>query len=48
VCYPLPARLVADIVRALEPGAVTLEAEDEEARIVAGRSQFRRTHIPDR
>lgn len=36
----LPARLVADIVRALEPGAVTLEAEDEEARIVAGRSQF--------
>jgi DNA polymerase-3 subunit beta len=36
----LPARLVADIVRALEPGAVTLEAEDDEARIVAGRSQF--------
>ena len=36
----LPARLVADIVRALEPGAVTLEADDEEARIVAGRSNF--------
>ncbi|TMM18150.1 MAG: DNA polymerase III subunit beta [Actinobacteria bacterium] len=36
----LPARLVADIVRALEPGAVTLEADDDEARIVAGRSQF--------
>jgi DNA polymerase-3 subunit beta len=36
----LPARLVADIVRALEPGAVTLETDDDEARIVAGRSQF--------
>ena len=36
----LPARLAADIVRALEPGAVHLEAEGEEARISAGRSQF--------
>lgn len=36
----LPARLVADIARALEPGAVTLEADEEEARILAGRSQF--------
>ena len=36
----LPARLVADIVRALEPGAVTVEAESDEARISSGRSQF--------
>jgi DNA polymerase III subunit beta len=36
----LPARLVADIVRALEPGAVTFEAADEEVRITSGRSQF--------
>ncbi len=36
----LPARLVADIVRALEPGAVHLEASDTEAQITAGRSHF--------
>lgn len=36
----IPARLAADIVRALEPGAVHVEAEGEEARITAGRSQF--------
>ncbi len=36
----LPARLVADIVRALEPGAVTFEAGDEDVRITSGRSQF--------
>ena len=36
----LPARLVADIVRALDPGAVTFEAGDDEVRITAGRSQF--------
>lgn len=36
----LPARLVADIVRALEPGAVTFEAAEEEVRITSGRSQF--------
>ena len=39
VCV-LPARLVADIVRALEPGAVTFEAVDEDVRITSGRSQF--------
>jgi DNA polymerase III subunit beta len=33
-------RLAVDIVRALEPGAVEIEAEDDEARITAGRSQF--------
>ncbi len=39
-----PARLVTDIVRALDPGAVTLEADDD-LRITSGRSQFSvRTH----
>jgi DNA polymerase-3 subunit beta len=36
----LPARLAADIVRALEPGAVHVDAEADEARISSGRSQF--------
>jgi DNA polymerase-3 subunit beta len=40
-----PGRLITDIVRALEPGAVTLEADEEELRIAAGRSHFTvRTH----
>jgi DNA polymerase-3 subunit beta len=40
-----PGRLVTDIVRALEPGAVSLEADDDELRIAAGRSHFTvRTH----
>ncbi|MGH9184063.1 MAG: DNA polymerase III subunit beta [Acidimicrobiales bacterium] len=36
----VPARLWADIVRALEPGAVSIETDGEHARITAGRSQF--------
>lgn len=36
----LPARLVAEIVRALEPGAVTFESGEDEVRITSGRSQF--------
>ena len=36
-----PGRLITDIVRALEPGAVTLEDDDENLRIAAGRSHFR-------
>jgi DNA polymerase-3 subunit beta len=36
----VPARLVADIVRALPPGAVEVDAVDEEVSISAGRSQF--------
>jgi len=36
----VPARLAADIVRALEPGAVHIETEADEARISSGRSQF--------
>jgi DNA polymerase-3 subunit beta len=39
VCV-VPARLITDIVRALEPGAVVFEIEEGEARISAGRSQF--------
>ncbi len=35
-----PARLVTDIVRSLEPGAVTVEAEADEIRVRGGRSQF--------
>ncbi|MEM9035292.1 MAG: DNA polymerase III subunit beta [Actinomycetota bacterium] len=36
----LPARLASDIVRALEPGAVTVEIDEDEARISSGRSEF--------
>jgi DNA polymerase III subunit beta len=36
----VPARLIADIARALEPGAVTIEAGEDELRVTAGRSQF--------
>ena len=40
-----PGRLVTDIVRALEPGAVSVEADEEELRIASGRSHFTvRTH----
>jgi DNA polymerase-3 subunit beta len=35
-----PARLAADIVRALEPGAVTVEGGEEEVEISAARSRF--------
>jgi DNA polymerase-3 subunit beta len=36
----LPARLAADIIRALEPGAVHVEVSDTEASIASGRSHF--------
>ena len=36
----LPARLAADIVRALDPGAVHVEVNEAEARIASGRSHF--------
>jgi DNA polymerase III subunit beta len=40
-----PGRLVTDIVRALEPGAVSLDADEEELHIASGRSHFAvRTH----
>jgi DNA polymerase-3 subunit beta len=35
-----PGRLLTDIVRALPAGAVTLEGDDEEVQVSAGRSQF--------
>jgi len=36
----LPARLAADVAKSLEPGAVEVEVDGEEARISSGRSQF--------
>jgi DNA polymerase III subunit beta len=36
----VPARLTADIVRSLEPGAVTLEGSEEKVDITASRSRF--------
>lgn len=42
----LPAKLVTDIVRALEPNAVEVELGDDEARITSGRSQFSVRTIP--
>ncbi len=42
----LPAKLVTDIVRALDPNAVEVELTDEEARISSGRSQFSVRTIP--
>lgn len=35
-----PAKLLADIVRSLEPGAVTIESEGEKVEIGAARSRF--------
>lgn len=36
----IPARLASDVVRALEPGAVHVEADGDELRIRAGRGEF--------
>ncbi len=36
----IPARLASDIVRAVQPGAVSFAAEDESLTIRAGRSEF--------
>ena len=36
----LPSRLASDIVRALEPGAVGVVADDDEVRISSGRAEF--------
>jgi DNA polymerase-3 subunit beta len=35
-----PGRLLTDIVRALPPGSVLVQGDDEELRVVAGRSEF--------
>ena len=42
----VPSRLASDIVRALEPGAVDVEVDDNEARISSGRSQFALRTLP--
>jgi DNA polymerase-3 subunit beta len=42
----LPSRLFGDIVRALEPGAVSVDVGDEEARITSGRSDFKLRVLP--
>ena len=43
----LPSRLAVDIVRSLEPGAVTMESvEDDVVRISSGRSQFNVRSLP--
>lgn len=36
----VPSRLVSDIVRALEPGAVGVVADEDEVRISSGRAEF--------
>jgi len=41
-----PAKLLADIVRSLEPGAVTIEAEGEKVEIGAARSRFSLRTLP--
>jgi DNA polymerase III subunit beta len=42
----VPSRLVNDIVKALEPGAVELETGEDEARIASGRSEFSLKTLP--
>jgi DNA polymerase-3 subunit beta len=42
----IPSRLLNDIVRALEPGAVELETTEDAARIASGRSEFSLKPLP--
>lgn len=42
----IPARLGADILRAVEPGAVTITVDGDQARIEAGRSVFSVRTLP--
>ncbi len=42
----VPSKLIADIVRALSPGAVDFVVESEEVQITAGRSEFSMRTIP--
>ena len=42
----VPSRLLSDIVRALEPGAVEFETTDQSARIASGRSEFSLKPLP--
>jgi DNA polymerase III subunit beta len=36
----LPSRLIVDIVRAFDPGSVTIVSDDEEVRVTSGRAEF--------
>ncbi len=36
----VPSRLLVDIVRSFDPGAVTVTSDEEEARVVSGRAEF--------
>src|SRR5260221_8567726 len=36
----LPSRLIVDIIRAFEPGAVIVDGNDDEVRITSGRAEF--------
>ena len=42
----VPAKLLSDVVRAVEPGAVDITAEDTNLHVVAGRSEFSLRTIP--
>lgn len=42
----VPAKLLSDVVRAVEPGAVDIAVENGDAQISAGRSQFSLRTIP--
>ncbi|MEZ5321390.1 MAG: DNA polymerase III subunit beta [Microthrixaceae bacterium] len=42
----VPAKLAADIVKSLEPGAVTVDGDRIQARIISGRSEFAVQLIP--
>lgn len=41
----VPARLIADIVRSLDPGAVTIETGEDDVRVSSGRTQFAVRHL---
>jgi len=45
VCV-IPARTVTEITRALEPGAVTIDSDDDEARLSSGRYQSTLRALP--
>ncbi len=42
----LPARLTSDIIKALEPGAVSVDVDGDEVQITSGRSEFSVRLIP--
>lgn len=42
----IPAKLLLDVVRAIEPGAVDITAEETNLHVVAGRSEFSLRTIP--